>query len=247
VAEPFEAISRAQKDPSLGGILIHAPRTRVREAIQACRALRPLTRAAIMFASDDAVRSTDRIDILEAGADDCLSGGIDFRELDLRLRQAIAAGSKPVLGEWGADAGERSATVVPIDPEGGRVTRALFCREVLRRANDPVQKFFCVLDVTSSLLHPERVEELLAPEVRAEQGDLVSADSSRCAVLLQGAREGQLGPFLSRLRARLDDASGGRDETTITVLSHPGDSERIATLLGTTSGTSLGTKSVTSG
>ncbi|HSH75305.1 MAG TPA: ATPase domain-containing protein, partial [Longimicrobiales bacterium] len=86
VAEPFEAVSLAQSEQSFGGILIYAPRTRVREAVQACRALRPLTRAAIMFTSDDPVRSKDRVDILESGADDCLSGGIDFLELELRLR-----------------------------------------------------------------------------------------------------------------------------------------------------------------
>ncbi len=78
VSEPFEAVARVQADPKFGCILVHAPRRQVREAVQACRALRPLTRAAIVFASDDAVRSTDRIHILEAGADDCLSGGSTF-------------------------------------------------------------------------------------------------------------------------------------------------------------------------
>lgn len=229
VTEPFDAVARVQADPSFGGVLVHAPRARVREAVSACRALRPLTRAAIVFASDDAVRSTDRIQVMEAGAEDCLSGGIDFRELDLRIRQAIATGSKPVpttTRENGSAAGSAA-------PTGGSVPRERFAQELRRRAGDPVMKFFCVLDVSAGALPASVVEEILIEQVRADEGDLVTADTNRCAVLLQGAREGQLATFLERLRARLSERAGtGGLEPTIAVLSHPADAARIRALLG---------------
>jgi len=232
VSEPFAAVAEVQSGARYGGVLIHAPRGRVREAIQACRAVRPLSRAAIVFASDDAVRSTDRIQILEAGADDCLSGGLDFRELGLRIKQSIAMGAKPVVSE--ADAKEVGTGLIPDESEGGRVPRHVFVREVERRAADPDLTFFCVLDVTSAVLTPTDLEEALAEQVRADEGDIVSGNPERCAVLLQGARLGQLGPFLSRLRSRLGERAGvmASGAVDVAVLSHPADADRITALLG---------------
>jgi hypothetical protein len=45
-------------------------------------------------------------------------------------------------------------------------------------------------------------------------------------VLLQGAREGQLGPFLARLRSRIGE------QAVLDVLSHPAEAGRIRSLLG---------------
>jgi KaiC len=239
VSEPFEAVAKVQAGTKYGGVLIHAPRKQVREAVQACRALRPLTRAAMVFASDDAIRSTDRIHILEAGADDCLSGGLDFRELRLRIRQSIATGAKPVLADGeGVDGTAAGASLIPEESDGGRVPRGVFLREIERRAADPDLAFFCVLDVTSAVLAPADLESVLAEQVRADEGDIVSGDPERCAVLLQGAREGQLGPFLDRLRSRLEERAGqdGDPGLDIGVLSHPAESDRILALLGTSRG-----------
>jgi CheY-like chemotaxis protein len=227
VTEPFEAIARVQADASFGGVLVYASRTGVREAVTACRALRPLTRAAIVFASDDAVRSTDRVHILEAGADDCLTGGLDFRELGLRIRQAVQHGSKPAPaashpGGNGFEGG------------GGRVPPDRFREELRRRAANPVSRYFCVLDVSPGSLTPAVVEQILVEQVRADAGDLVTTDSNRCAVLLQGAREGQLATFLDRLRARLRERLGAQahgEEPAVQVLSHPAESTRIRSLL----------------
>ena len=229
VTEPFEAVAKVQEGMNYGAVLIHAPRKQVRQAIQACRAIRPLSRAAIVFASDDAVRSTDRIQVLEAGADDCLSGGIDFRELGLRIEQAIATGARPMVAE-SESAGSR---LLVDSADGGRVPRNVFAEEVARRAADPDLAFFCVLDVQSGVLAPEDLEKALAEQVRADEGDIVSGTPDRCAVLLQGAREGQIGPFLSRLRSRLQERTGNGD-LDIGVLSHPADSERILALVGAT-------------
>lgn len=233
VSEPFEAVAKVQTGSRYGGVLIHAPRRKVREAVQACRALRPLTRAAIVFASDDAVRSTDRIHILEAGADDCLSGGLDFRELGLRIKQSITTGAKPALEPAdGEDAAPQS--LIPLDSEGGRVSRAVFTEQVRRRAAVPDLAFFCVLDVAWSALAIGDLETALAEQVRTDEGDIVTHAGDHCAVLLQGARENHLGPFLQRLRGRLAERAGGiaADGLKIEVLSHPVDVERILALLG---------------
>ena len=239
VSEPFEAVAKVQAGANYGGVLIHAPRRQVRAAVQACRALRPLTRAAMIFASDDAIRSTDRIHVLEAGADDCLSGGLDFRELDLRIKQSIATGARPpASGAGDGDTATSTATLFPGASDGGRVPRSVFISEIERRAHDPTLAFFCVLDVTSDALSGVQLEAGLAEQVRDDEGDIVSADPERCVVLLQGAREGQLGPFLGRLRSRLQEQAGGNGDAglDITVLSHPADADRIMALLGASSG-----------
>lgn len=238
VSEPFEAVARVQSDVKYGAVLIHSPRMKVRDAIQACMAIRPLTKAAIVFASDDAVRATDRIQILEAGADDSLSGGLDFRELELRIKQAMATGAKPVLVGSGGEGTSPSAGLVHDAPDGGRVPRPVFIDEVVRRAASPDQAFFCVLDVKADGLDPAELETTLADQIRADEGDLVSGAPGRCAVLLQGAREQQLGGFLGRLRSTLEDRAGG-SAVQIEVLGHPAETDRIMALLGA-SGASAG-------
>ena len=236
VSEPFEAVTKVQAGTKYGGILIYAAREHVREAVQACRAIRPLSRAAIVFASDDAIRSTDRIHLLEAGADDCLSGGLDFRELGLRIKQSIATGAKPIPAGGDGDEGQSATpSLIPEGSDGGRVTRSVFIEEVERRAADADLAFFCVLDVSCGALAPDDLESALAEQVRADEGDIVSGGPERCAVLLQGARAGQIGPFLDRLRSRLEERADDSG-VEIEVLSHPADSDRIMSLLGTPDG-----------
>jgi CheY-like chemotaxis protein len=230
VTEPFEAVTRVQSDAKYGGVLIHTPGRRSPEAIKACRAIRPLTRAAIVLASDDAVRATDRIQVLEAGADDFLSGGVDFRELGLRIRQAIARGANPAMS------GQRKGTVVPPlvpeDSKGGRVPMDTFRAEVRKRAREVDSAFFCILVVESSTLPPEDLRRALSKPIRTEHGDIVSGTDGHSLVLLQGARVSQLGPFLGRLRTRLDEqVESGDAGVEIEVLSHPVDSDRIAEIL----------------
>lgn len=231
VSEPFDAVARLQSGARYGGVLVHAARKQIRAATQACRALRPLTRAAIVFASDDAVRSNDRIQILEAGADDCLSGGLDFREVGLRIRHSIATGAKPVPREERAGA---PSSLTPIALAGGRVARTELAAEVERRASDPERSFFCVLQISTIALEPKALEELLLGHVRHEDGDLVSAGERGCTVVLQGARVSQIGPFLQRLEARIGEQVGqGAADLEVDVLSHPADGARIKMLMGT--------------
>ena len=229
VSEPIEAVAKVQSGVKYGGVLIHTSRQRGREALQACRAIRPLTRAAIVLASDDAIRATDRIHVLEAGADDFLSGGVDFRELSIRIRQSIARGAKPIVTADGEEPVSMMSGLIPEDSDGGRVSRDTFISEIVKRAANPDLAFFCILDITSTTLPSADLEVAVAEQVRADDGDIVAVNSERCAVLLQGAREGQLGPFLDRLRSRLDarPEAGGDSGVSIEVLSHPADAERI--------------------
>ena len=173
---------------------------------------------------------------LEAGADDCLTGGLDFRELGLRIKQSIATGAKPVIDEGEGE----SAEILSLTLEGsneGRVTPDTFIAEIERRGASPNHAFFCVLDVTSSALASDDLEDALAAQIRHEEGDIVAAGDQRAAVLLQGAREGQLAPFLDRLRSRVDERATDNDARLgIKVLSHPADADRIMEILRTVRG-----------
>jgi CheY-like chemotaxis protein len=230
VSEPFDAVTRLQSGVKYGGVLVHASRKHIRAALQACRALRPLTRAAIVFASDDSLRSTDRVQILEAGADDCLTGGLDFRELGIRMRHSITTGAR-LVPEGGKKTASSSLPAFATTAE--TVSKSELGAEVERRAADPEHAFFCVLEISSTVLDPVALEKVLLSHVRHEDGDLVSTGDRGCIVLLQGARVSQLGPFLQRLEARVEEQVG-RDgaDLEIGVLSHPVDRERIKLLIG---------------
>lgn len=231
VTEPFEAVAAVQTGTKYGGVLIHAPRKKVREAVQACRAIRPMSRAAIVFASDDAIRATDRIHILEAGADDCLSGGLDFRELGLRIKQSIVTGARPVLDE-GGESSTSTEKLIPDHFDGGRVPPPTFLDEIERRAQHADLAFFCVLHVTSNGMDISVLEQVLAEQMRADEGDIVASVEQGCALLLQGARKGQIRPFIDRLNGKLNErVANGDAAPDIEVLSHPADVERIMTLL----------------
>lgn len=234
VSEPFDAVTRLQSGVKYGAVLVHASRKHIRAALQACRALRPLTRAAIVFASDDMIRSTDRIHILEAGADDCLSGGLDFRELGLRIRQSIATGAKSV--PQGGEAVAQSS-LFALATDGESVSKSELAAEVARRASDPEHSFFCVLEITTTALDPVVLEKVLLSHVRHDEGDLVSTGERGCIVVLQGARVSQIGPFLQRLEERVKEQLG-RDasDLEIGVLSHPSDRARIQMLMGISGG-----------
>lgn len=227
VEEPMEAVSRIQSGTRYGGVLLYAPRGRIRDALNTCRALRPLTPAAILFASDDAVRASDRIALLETGADDCLSGGVDFAELGVRLRQSIASGAR-VLAPADAHS-ETGGSSLP----GGLMDEAGFRNESERRAADPSLSVFCLLDLHALGTSPERLTEILAEEIRGEDGDLVTRHGDRTLVILQGARLNQAEPFLTRARSRLAREKGGDGAAlTAQTLCHPADATPIRNALG---------------
>lgn len=222
----LDAVARVEGETPYGGVVVFGGRERVGEAIQTCRALRPLTQAALVFAADDGVRSSDRIHLLEAGADDCLTGGLDFRELGVRLRQAMATTSRP-QARPGRDT---SSTDDPASPRGGVVDREAFGAELARRRTRADDGVFCLVSVPAGPLAVSRLEERLAREIRDEDGDLVSRETHRCLILLQGARDGQARSFLTRLRARLRDELGGAEIETVWAC-HPAHPDEVDALL----------------
>ena len=224
VTSPLEGVAMLQAGTAFGGVLVNSPRKLVREAVQACRAIRPLTGAAIVCTSDDRLRSTDRVNLLEAGADDCLSGEVDFRELGTRLRQAVSAGGKPASGIELVGSAARV-------PTGGRVTREAFAQEVARRGEDPRFSVFSVLRLTSDALTPGALEEALAERVREEEGDLVACTFDGCLILLQGARRKPAMNFLARFRSELERKAGGDLDLRSELLTHPSEKDQFATML----------------
>jgi DNA-binding response OmpR family regulator/KaiC/GvpD/RAD55 family RecA-like ATPase len=224
VTDPLEAVANLQAEASFGSILINAPRQELRQAVQACRALRPLTGAAIVFLTDDAIRSTDRVRILEAGADDCLSGGVDFRELEARIRQAVASGGKL------ASAMEVVGSASGI-PSGGRVSPEALAMEANRRAGDSKLSVFSMVRLTSTLVQAKDLEMLLSEEIRDEDGDLITCTGDGCVVLLQGARWDPTQAFLARFQSGLEKRVGHDPALKTETLTYPAEKAEIQSLL----------------
>lgn len=217
--DAMEAVANAQVQPGYGGVLLYSPRTLIRDARKVCQALRPLTRGAIVVASDDEVRASDRAYLLEAGADDCLTGGIDFRELSVRLRQAIAAG-----------ASVRAAADAEFDaPRGGSVDPGTFRFRAEERAEDPRLAVFSVVAMQVPGTGETALSDHLARELRFQDGDLLCSRTDGALVLLQGARGAQAQAFLDRLRRHADWA--GSEAFSADVLSSPADEDRIRSVL----------------
>ena len=220
VTEPLEAVGKVQGNAGFGGVLVHAPRRQIRQAVQVCRAIRPLTGAAIVVASDDAIRSTDRVQILEAGADDCLSGGVDFRELDARIRQAVLTGGKPAPSLEAVVTSSRQGA-------GGIVGRPVLVKEAQRRASEPASSVFSVVRLKLSGASLPTAEKVLAEAIRDEEGDLAVCDSDECLVLLQGARREPARAFLARIGGILRAHLGGEAKLLSQILVHPVEKDRI--------------------
>jgi KaiC/GvpD/RAD55 family RecA-like ATPase/CheY-like chemotaxis protein len=224
VVEPLDAVARLQAGATFGGVLIYTARDGIQDAIRACRAIRPLTGAAIVVASDDAVRSTDRVQVLEAGADDCISGGIDFRELETRIQQAIAAGGKVVIP---LGPGE----IKVAGPAGGLVPLEQMAGEAAHRMEDPDLSVFCLVRMTSKDVPVGDLEKALEEEVRDQEGDLVASTSDGCFVLLQGARKDPALAFLARFSSGLRRSIGRDPRLSFDVVSHPGERDRLKPIL----------------
>jgi CheY-like chemotaxis protein len=216
VREALDGVSSLQDGSGFGCVLIHAPRERVSEVIRACRAMRPLTGSPIIAAFDDAIRSTDRAEILEAGADDCLSAGVDVRELAVRIRQAAESGGKPAPSR--SEAAPR-----PARPLGGPVDRSAFRTEIERRLSDPFHSVLTVLRVTRPGGSDSELNECLSDEIRTDHGDLVVPGQPGFLVLLQGARREAARAFTDRVRSRLANGGGAEVGLLTEVYSHPGD------------------------
>jgi hypothetical protein len=201
-------------------VLVLSSRESLKTALQTCRAIRPLTGAAIVFASDDAIRSTDRVSLLDAGADDCLSGGINVRELEARIERSVVTGGKPP-----------SPVQLVAEPLGGllggRVDPLAFRRDVQLRKADSTLSVFLLVNLSCPGLPPSDLESILGDLVRDEEGDMVTRSSGGCMVLLQGARRESARAFLARLHQTLRDRFGRDQDLQVEVLAHPTDESLV--------------------
>jgi DNA-binding response OmpR family regulator len=230
VTQSLDAVAHLQGGAAFGGVLVHASRAQIREAVQVSRAIRPLTAAAIVVASDDAIRSTDRVALLEAGADDCLSGGVDFRELTTRIQQAVEAGGKAVASR-GALAAE------PEPPKGGPVTMQELLKEVDLRAGKPLQAVFSLVRLGAPEMGQAKLAEALEDAIRGEEGDLVAPGShGECMVLLQGARRDPANAFLKRFTGILAKQLGRDPAIRSEILSHPAEGDLIGEFMAGSGG-----------
>jgi len=223
--DPLEAVSALQGDEEFGSVLVYSSRTRIREAIRVVRVMRPLTRSPIIVTSDDPVRSMDRVEMLDVGADDCLTGGVDVRELAARIRYAIETGGRPKPSP------RREITPPPVAPVGGPVEGDVFDDEVRIRAADPTLGVFGIVLIRTSVTTPDELQRVLADEIRGEEGDLVTSGADGFVVLLQGARGDGAQAFLDRFRHRLEHHLGKDPELVSDVLAHPADRRRVLDVL----------------
>lgn len=216
-ADGMALLRRLQNGPA-GLVCIYVERDRTDEAIDLIRTARPLTTAPLLLLSDHDLRSGDRAEALDAGADDVLSDGIDLKELDARIRRARESYRPPAPEE--AEEGP-----VPVD---GLLAEDEFRRLLAERLASKDGALF-------SLLRIERpgvpdLGDVLVDAVRAESGDLVAPLGGGFGVLLQDARSQQAEAFLRRVQAQLRQ-HGHPATLEAEILSSPEESDRIRQLI----------------
>jgi DNA-binding response OmpR family regulator len=218
-----DGMSLIQKLPSTpaGTVCVYVDREHTDEAVELIRALRPLTPAAVLLLSDHELRSGEHAAALAAGADDVLSGGIDFGELDARIRRARESSRR----QDPAPAAE--AGPVPID---GLLDEADFRQMLDDRLDSREEELFSLLRF--DLPQVRDMGEALLSSVRSDSGDVVGPLAGGYGVLLQDARAQQAESFLRRVQTEL--RRRGHDVTLeAEILSNPEQREHIRALVGT--------------
>lgn len=216
-ADGMALLRRLQGDP-VGLVCIYVERDRTDEAIDLIRTARPLTTAPLLLLSDHDLRSGDRAEALDAGADDVLSDGIDLKELDARIRRARES-CRPPASE------ELEDGPVPVD---GLLAEDEFRRLLAARLASTNGALFSLLRI--DLPDVPDLGDVLVDAVRAESGDLVARLGGGFGVLLQDARAQQAEAFLRRVQAQLRQ-HGHPATLEAEILSSPEESDRIRQLI----------------
>ena len=222
--QALRLVSRLQDGAAFGSILLYVDKKHAGEAIEACRAIRPLTAAPIIVAADDRLRALDRTAALDAGANDFLSDNFSLIELASRLERATLAGR-----------GLPSHRQPPGEVEPPRAAemlgRAAFARAVDSRLGVPDRALFTLLIIRPPGEAGTRLGEVLLQQIRRELGDLVGETEGGYGVVLQGARPSQAGSFLDRVSAALKQFGMNGRELDVQVLSGATEADRIALVL----------------
>lgn len=183
-------LDRLSGEP-VGLVAVYVARETTDEAVEILRSARPLTSAPMLLLSDHALRSGDRTAALDAGADDVLSGGIDLKELDARIRRA-------------RESARRDTAVDPAPaprPAPGLLDAAEFAHLLDGRLASPEGELFSLLRFDIPEI-PD-LGSVLASGVRSDSGDLVGPIGNGFGVVLQDARAQQAQAYLRRVRTEL--------------------------------------------
>ncbi|MEE9470432.1 MAG: ATPase domain-containing protein [Gemmatimonadota bacterium] len=231
--EPLELVELLQRGEAYGQILVYLDRSRVEDAVQACRVIRSMSPAPVFLASDDTLRSTDRVRVLEAGATDVLSGHPSIAELEARIRRAAASSRgdgargrearRVALDSDASSDGKASPgpDLLAKEPFAGAVTKRLAARGI-----------FALVRLTAGESVRRALQDALLAQIRREAGDLVGSFGSGYCVLLEGIRRDQAQAFLGRVLDGLPAGSGEASGVAAEVLSSMTDAERIRAILG---------------
>jgi len=215
--DPLRAITRLQAD-SFGAVCVYTARDRAEDAVETCRTVRAISPAVLLLLSDEPLRAVDTARALDAGCDDVLSGSVDLRELDSRLKRATESARRQPAQERARP----PAADGPLDDSE-------FNRLVSERLISEGLDHFSLLLVIAPT--GDDMAGVLYDSVRADQGDLVGRVRRGWGVLLQDARAQQAELFLQRLRNSLAE-NGSEMPLSAEILAAPEQSERIRAMLG---------------
>ena len=219
--QALRLLSRLQDGETFGTILVYLDRPHSSEAVDACRAIRPLTTAPIVLAADDRLRAADRTNALDAGANDFLSDNFSLVELASRMERAAQAarGQLSHRKPLGAETAPGIA---------GLMDSASFACAVDARLSQADGSLFTLLILRPPSALNEKLGNVLLQQIRGEVGDLVGKTEDGYGVVLQGARPSQAGSFLSRVSRVLEESGTSDRDLDIEVLSGATEAERIA-------------------
>lgn len=216
--ESSMALLRRLQAGTAGVVCLYVERSRTDEAIDLIRTARPLTAAPLLLLSDHDLRSGDRAEAIDAGADDVLSDGIDLKELDARIRRARESARHSA-------AEEETDRPVPVD---GLLPEEEFRRMLGERLSSEEGALFSLL--CFDLPAVDDLGAVLVEAVRSDSGDLVAPLAEGFGVLLQDARAQQAEAFLRRVQTELRH-HGHSVTLEAEILASPDESERIRQLI----------------
>ncbi len=227
--QPLTLVARLQDGEALGLILAYVDRRRSRDAVEACRALRPLTAAPIIMVADDRLRASDRTNVLDAGANDFLSDRFSIAELASRIARAIQSTRGLSPSRRYQDVPTEPAPAVPSD-------QAEFLEGVRERLSATDGTMFTLVRVTADHDVDYVIGQVLAQQIRSDVGDFVGRTATGYGVVLQGARPNQAAAFLGRVQNALERAGFGDRRLDVALYNSATEAIRIAEILESGSG-----------
>lgn len=236
--EPLELVSRLQTDEPYGIVLVSLTREHLTQGLRACGVccrLRP--GLPVVVVSGEPLRASDRADLLRAGADECMTGGLNVDELGSRLELAGSrSGARPEppgpAAANGGPGGEplnggniRGDGPAPEDPLDDRAFR----RELRKRMSTSGSGVFSI--VRFSAQDPRRLAATLHDLVRTDEGDFAGVLDGTAAVWLSGTVPAEADGFVRRVRESVREAAGV-GWVAPEVLGSVRDTERLRELAG---------------